>query len=136
MRIKWILILIIGGFLVSLTPNTANACEIDFEITKSKKDIYQVGDTLVVLVKVVLTHRSCPIAMQKTTFKMNGFKVLKSTKWKQIAAMDWERKLMMVVTETKGKGKGKGKGNQLNITAIRECDKDGGFGSLKLEVIQ
>ena len=128
MKFKWILILMIGVFLVSLTPNNAIACEIDFEITKGEKDYYQTGDTLVILVKVLLTHRSCPIGMKKTQFNTKGLKVIKSTQWKQLSAMDWERKLMVIVTETKG--------DKLNLTAIRECDKDGGFGSLKLNVSQ
>jgi len=128
MNFKWILILLLGVFAVSFTPNTANACEIDFKITKGKKDFYKTGDTLVILVKVVLTHRSCPVGMKKTQFNTKGLKVIKSTQWKQLSAMDWERKLMVVVTETEG--------DKLNLTAIRECDKDGGFGSLKLDVHQ
>ena len=126
MRTKWILILIMGIFLVPLTPDKATACEIEFEITKGKKEAYQVGDTLVILVKVVLTHRSCPVALKKTKFKTKGLKVIKSTPWKQLAVMDWERKLMVVVIETDA--------GSLNLTAIRECDKDGGFGSLKLKI--
>jgi len=126
MRTKWILTILLGVFLLSFTPKTANACEIEFEITKGKKESYNIGDTLVVIVKVALTHRSCPVKMKATKFKMKGLKVIKSTQWKQLAANDWERKLMMVVTETKGK--------KLNLTAIRECEKDGGFGTLKLDM--
>ncbi len=120
-----ILIVIIGLFFVSLAPKNVNACEIDIEVTKGKKDAYQTGDTLVLMVKVVLTHRSCPVKMKDTQFNMKGLSVVKSTPWKQTAAMDWERKLMVVVTEKKGK--------KLNLTAVRECEKDGGFGSIKLE---
>ena len=126
MKFRWLLILTLTMFALSLTQNTANACEIEFEITKGKKETYQTGDTLVILVKVALTHRSCPVGMKKTKFNTKGMKVIKSTQWKQLSAMKWERKLMVIVTETKG--------NKLNLTAIRECDKDGGFGSLKLEV--
>ena len=79
-------------------------------------------------VKVVLTHRSCPVKMKETKFNMTGLKVYKSTPWKQTATMDWERKLMVIVTKTK-KGK-------LNLSAVRECEKDGGFGSIKLDVAQ
>jgi len=125
---KRILILLIGVFIFSLTPNKVVACEIEFNIIKGEKDSYKTGDTLVILVEVVLTHRSCPVAMNKTKFNTKGLKVIKSTQWKQLSAMNWERKLMAVVTETTG--------DQLNITSIRECDKDGGFGSLKLEVSQ
>lgn len=128
MKTKWILFLMLGVFFLTLTPNSANACEIEFEVIKGKKETYQTGDTLIVLVKVLLTHRSCPIALKKTKFKMNGLKVIKSTQWKQLSAMDYERKLIIVVGEAKE--------NKLNITAIRECDKDGGFGTLKLEMTQ
>jgi hypothetical protein len=111
-----------------LSPKQTNACEIEFDIVKGKKESYKAGDTLIVLVKVALTHRSCPVKMRETKFKLKGLKVIKSTPWKQKTANDWERKLMIVVTETKGK--------KPNPTAIRECEKDGGFGTLKLNMAQ
>ncbi|RLD49302.1 MAG: hypothetical protein DRI94_11370 [Bacteroidetes bacterium] len=126
MNTKWILILLMGVFFVTFAPKTTKACEIEFEITKGKKDAYQKGDTLIVLVKVALTHRACPVALEKTKFKLKGLKVIKSTKWKQTSANKWNRKLMIVVTDTSG--------GKLNLAAIRECDKDGGFGTLKLDI--
>ncbi len=126
MRTKWILAIFLSVFLSSLIPKNASACEIEFEITTGKKESYNVGDTIVVVVKVALTHRSCPVKLNKTKFKLKGLKVIKSTQWKQLSANKWERKLMIVVTETKGK--------KLNLAAIRECDKDGGFGTLKLNM--
>ena len=126
MNTKWILIAIIGMFIISFIPQTAKACEIEFEVIKGKKEAYQVGDTLVVLVEVVLTHRVCPVKMQKTKFTMKGLKVIKSTPWKQTAANDWERKLMIVVKETDG--------DKVNLSAVRECEKDGGFGSMILKM--
>jgi hypothetical protein len=128
MNIKWILAIMMGVFFIALMPKSAEACEIEIEVTKGKKENYQVGDTLVLLVKVALTHRSCPIKMKETKFNMKGLKVLKSTPWKQKASNDWERKLMVVVKETKG--------GKLNLAAVRECEKDGGFGSIKLDVVQ
>ncbi len=126
MKTKWILMILLGVFFLTYAPNTANACEIEFEITKGKKESYNVGDTIVVVVKVALTHRSCPVKMKATKFKLKGLKVIKSTHWKQLSANDWERKLMIVVTESKGKN--------LNLTVIRECEKDGGFGTLKFDM--
>ena len=124
---KKIFLLISFGFLLSLVnPTISSACEIEFDIVKGKKEYYQTGDTIVILVEVALTHRACPIAMKKTQFKTKGLKVIKSTPWKQLSEMNWERKLMVIVTETGS--------NKLNLTAIRECDKDGGFGSLKLNM--
>ena len=128
MNTKWILAIIMGVFFIALTPKQAEACEIEIEVTKGKKESYQVGDTIVLYVKVTLTHRSCPIKMKETKFNMKGLKVIKSTPWKQTAANDWERKLMTVVKATKD--------GKLNLTAVRECEKDGGFGSIKLDVAQ
>ena len=128
MKTKHILMLVFGLFLFFGTAQKADACDIQFEILKGKKTTYHTGDTLIVKVKVALTHRACPIALQKTQFKLKGIKVIKSTKWKQKATNEWERKLMLVITDTKGKG--------VSLTAIRECDKDGGYGSLKLETVE
>ena len=128
MGTKILITLLLGIFFVMLSPKHTNACEIEFDIVKGKKESYKAGDTLIVLVKVALTHRSCPVKMRETKFKLKGLKVIKSTPWKQKTANDWERKLMIVVTETKGK--------KLNLTAIRECEKDGGFGTLKLNMAQ
>ncbi len=128
MNTKWIIAVVIGIFLISFNSTEANACEIEIEVTKGKKESYQVGDTLVLLVKVALTHRSCPVKMKETKFNMKGLKVMKSTPWKQKGSNDWERKLMVVVKETKD--------GKLNLSAVRECEKDGGFGSIKLDVAQ
>lgn len=128
MKTKWILTFFVGIFFSLMMPQKANACEIEFEIIKGKKDSYKVGDTIVVVVKVALTHRTCPVKLNKTKFKLKGLKVIKSTRWKKLSANDWERKLMIVVTGTKGK--------KLNLSAIRECEKDGGFGTLKLTMAE
>jgi hypothetical protein len=126
MKLKWLLSILFVAFLLAITPQKAEACEIEFEILKGKKEIYNPGDKLIVKVHVALTHRSCPVAIKKTQFKLNGIKVIGATKWKQLSSMDFERKLKIVITEkTK---------NEAIINAIRECDKDGGFGSLKLDI--
>ncbi len=111
---------------VWLMPQDTHACEIEFEILKGKKEVYQVGDTLVVKVKVELTHRTCPVKLKKTKFKMKGIKVIKATGWKKLTSMKYERKLKIVVTASK-------KGKAI-LNAIRECEKDGGFGSFKIPV--
>jgi len=126
MKTKWILVLILGVFFLSLKPVETKACEIEVEIVKGEKEVYNVGDTIIVLVKVSLTHRSCPVAMKKTKFKLNGMKVIKATGWKQLSSMDYERKLKIVVTGAKG--------GKAAINVVRECEKDGGFGSMKIKV--
>jgi len=123
---KWIIVLVIGLFSITFMPNAAKACEIELEVVKGEKEKYQKGDTLVILIKVALTHRSCPIKMKETKFTMKGIKVIKSTPWKQKSANDWERKLMLVVGDTSD--------GKINLTVVRECEKDGGFGTIKLDV--
>jgi len=125
MKQKLLFTILLALTIMLTTSQSAKACEIEFEITKGKKESYKTGDTLVIKVLVKLTHRSCPVAMKKTKFKMNGLKVMKSTSWKETSTNEWERKLLTVVT-AKSKGK-------IILSAIRECEKDGGFGSLKLE---
>lgn len=127
MKTKWFLPILLALFFTSFSHFETKACEIEFEIIKGKKDIYQVGDEIVVKVIVELTHRSCPEALKKTKFKMNGMKVVGSTGWKQITTMIHERKLKIIITGTEG--------NKVTINVIRECEKDGGFGSLKLETV-
>jgi len=127
MKQKLLFTVLLVFSLVFANSYMAKACEIEFEVTKGKKENYKTGDTLVIKVFVKLTHRSCPVAMKKTKFKMKGLKVLKSTPWKETSTNEWERKLMAVVT-AKSNGK-------INIAAVRECEKDGGFGSLKLEAV-
>jgi hypothetical protein len=127
MKTKWFFSLFLVFLLISLIPKEIYACDIEFEILKGKKETYNVGDTIIVKVKVALTHRSCPVALKKTKFKLNGMKVLKATRWKKLSSMDYERKLKIIITGTEG--------NEVTLNAIRECEKDGGFGSLKLETV-
>ncbi len=125
-KTKWLYAFLLGIFLMSFQPQKANACDITFEV-ENQKETYEVGDIIIVKVIVTLTHRACPVALEKTKFTMKGLKVLAATKWKQTSTMVWERKLKMKVTGTSD--------GKLVLNAIRECDKDGGFGSLTLNSI-
>jgi len=127
LSLRFGLILLFGLAFNMFPVHEAKACDIDFEILKGKKDKYEKGDIIIIKVKVKLTHRTCPEAIKKTKFKMNGLKVLGATKWKQLSAMEYERKLKLEVEGTKD--------GKLIFNAVRTCDKDGGFGSLKLEAV-
>jgi len=122
---KTVIFFLIAFLSLSFSVKEVNACEIGFEITDNKKEIYDIGDVIVIKVNVTLTHRSCPIAMKQTKFTMKGLKVIATTEWKQLSTMVWERKLKMKVIGTKD--------GKLVLNAIRNCDKDGGFGSLILQ---
>ena len=124
---KTAIFLMLGLFFFSFSTQEAKACEIEFEIVNGKKATYETGDIIVVKVLVTLTHRVCPEALEKTKFNMNGMKVVGATGWKQVSAMDYERKLKIEIKSNKD--------GKLIFNAIRTCDKDGGFGALKLEGI-
>lgn len=122
---KMLIVLSIGLFFLVFMPQVANACEIEFEIVDNKKDAYSTGDELVIKVTVSLTHKSCPIGMDKTKFTMKGLKILGTTEWKQESSLVWTRKIKVQVTKPEGKS--------VVLNANRVCDKDGGFGSLVLK---
>ena len=112
--------------LLLVVPQVASACDIHVNVIKGEKESYQAGDQFMVLVKVVLTHRACPEAINKTKFKLKGLKVLKATAWKQVSTMEYDRKLIVKVVDDTV--------DSLVLNVIRTCSKDGGFGSLTLAV--
>lgn len=122
---KYLLFIIIG--MAFIIPQKADACEIDFEIIKNEKAVYDTSDVLVVAVTVTLTHRVCPISIQKTQFKTVGVKIAGATKWKQHSRMKYTRKLKVKVTGTQD--------GKLLINGIRTCDREGGSGSLVLKSV-
>jgi hypothetical protein len=126
--LKMFTIIVLGVILSAFQPAQASACEIEFEVVENQKEVYNEGDIIVIKVTVTLTHRSCPIGMDQTKFTMTGLEVLGATDWTQLSTMVWERKVKVKVLKTKN-------GN-LVFNAVRTCDKDGGFGSIKLSAKQ
>jgi hypothetical protein len=115
---------ILFGFLSVLN---LRACEIEFSIDKNKKDIYSVGDELIVRVTVALTHRNCPEGIERTKFNPEGIQILAATPWKEIAASTYERKLKMKITGNKN--------GKVVLKALRTCEKEGGKASLTLKAV-
>ncbi len=118
-------ILLIGFVFLLIPVKQITACDIDFEVVQGEKEVYERGDTVIVHVEVTLTHRTCPVGIKKTKFRMNGLKVIAATSWSQQSTMIWHRKLKIVVKSNED--------GELMLNGIRTCDKDGGFGSLTLE---
>jgi len=116
-----VLVMFMVGLLVP-----ALACEIEFEVSeKSQKEVYNVGDEIIVTVQVSFTHRVCSEGIDLTKFDADGVKVAQATKWREIKPGVWERKLKLEVI---GNHSG-----DLSLTATRTCDKEGGFGSLEFK---
>lgn len=116
-------LLIIG--LLFISANTF-ACDIKFSVDKSsKKDVYELGDIIVIKVEIVLIHRGCPTAIAQTKFDYSGLKVIGATDWKELSPGHFERKLKLKVIEIKTE--------ELILSATRTCNIDGGFGSISLK---
>lgn len=117
-----LVILILGVFLVQ----QAVACEIKFKVLSGEKEVYAIGDEMVVAVKVIYTHKNCPEGITATKFNFTGTKTNGATKWKQTGDGIFERKFKIEITEEKK--------NRHLLNAVRTCDKDGGAGTIKFKV--
>ena len=109
--------------LIMFASANLSACEIEFKILKGEKEKYNKGDQIIVKVTVILTHRNCPEGIDATKFNTKGLKIEKATRWEEKSTGIFERKMMLKVTDNK---------KDINITGIRTCDKEGGFGALVL----
>lgn len=101
-----------------------NACEIHFSIIKGEKAKYSKGDELIIKITVLLTHRNCPEGIESTKFDSKGLSISQATKWKEENSTTYTRKLKLLIKGETGK--------EISISAIRKCEKEGGFGSLVL----
>lgn len=103
----------------------ALACLIEVKADPStKKEHYQAGDEVVVLVVVKKEHRVCRTPMEETTYEPQGLKIVSATDWKETAPGVWKRKMKLKVT---GKPGGK-----LTFSVRRTCTKENSLGTLVL----
>ena len=121
--IKTFIIITFLGFFLS---NSAYSCDIEFSVIKNKKEIYEAGDKVIVKVSVLLTHRNCLEGIEKTDFKTKGLEISKATKWVEVLTGLFERKLMITINGSKD-GKG-------ILSALRTCEKEGGYASLSFKI--
>ena len=110
-------------FTIGITR--VSACEITLEIIENKKEIYSIGDTLVVKVNVIFTHRICPEGIKNTKFQLSGIKVIGAKEWVENSPGVYERELKLLITGTNT--------GKVSISAVRKCEKEGGIGSLTLK---
>lgn len=118
-----LIVLLIG---LAFIANNVNACDITFKVNSGEKEVYQLGDELVVTAKVVFTHKNCPEGIEATKFNFTGTKALGATKWKEVGNGIYERKFKLTIIDEK-------KDRHL-FNAVRTCNKDGGVGTIKFEV--
>jgi hypothetical protein len=110
-------------FLMAM-PVMTKACDITIAVDGIKKEIYESGDIVVVKITVVLKHRNCDVDINETDIKVSGSQIIGTTKWVNTEGKTWERKIKVKILTDKS--------NKAVIAAERNCDKDGGQGSLTL----
>lgn len=118
-------VVITVAILLFATINQIQACDIKFTVQGEQKEIYEIGDEIILTLLVKYTHRVCPEGIKNTQFETQGVKILQGTKWKEFKPGLWGRKLKIEIT---GNEDGK-----VTVSAIRTCEKEGGFGSITLK---
>ena len=111
-------------FLMSLASYHLFACDIRFSLPEnsSKNDVYKVGDEVVVEIQVQFNHRVCPVEIKKTKFTYENLKILGATDWKESKPGLYTRQIKVKIEKLS-----KEKDGQAKISAVRTCDKEGGY---------
>ncbi len=117
-------LLLLSFVFFFLVPVQSKACEIKFEVSGTKKQLYHVGDEVIIKVKVILNHPFCRIGVNETEFDTNGLQILSTTNWQEVNPGIWECKMQLKVTGNKT--------GKLTVKGTRTCSKEGGFGSISL----
>jgi len=118
--------LVIMVFLL-VGHGSVTACEFRFEIEQGKKDKYQVGDKIVVVVTLSHTHRVCHESLSDVRFTSDGLKVIGVMDWVEVSPSLFTRKLQIEILGSKD--------GKATFTAARGCERDGGRGTLTLETV-
>jgi hypothetical protein len=106
--------------------NSTWACEIEIDTHESTKKFYQMNDAFLVTIRVFLTHHNCPEGIKATKYKMEGIKVLGASQWKAESTYLFTRVLKIKIVGVKN--------NQAIFHVIRQCDKEGGYAKLVINV--
>lgn len=115
-----------GTMWALLSSAPLQACEIEVKTKGEQQQVYAEGDVVVLTVNVFLTHRNCPEGIKSTTFQVEGMKIMGATKWRETSPGQFVRLIKVKITAAEG-GKGA-------LHARRTCDKEGGYGVLRLKV--
>ena len=118
----------ISGIILVLLLSIVStmACEIKFATESTSKEVYNVGEVIIMKMTLTLTHRNCPEGLESTKYSYPGFKVLGATQWKEVNPGVYERKFKLEVEKSEN--------GKSTFSAIRSCHKEGGSGSFSVTV--
>lgn len=111
------------SILMTLTTFQLLACDISLSIPKdSIKEVYKAGDEVVIDVQIQFNHRVCPVEIKKTKFTYENLKILGATDWKETKPGYYTRQIKVKIEKISD-----AKDGQAKISAVRTCDKEGGY---------
>lgn len=103
----------------------SHACELKFNISGEKKEVYKAGEEVIIEVIITYTHRKCEIELSDTKFTYEGIKILGATPWKEKAPATYARQVkVLILNDSLENGV---------LSIARKCSKEGVFGSIKLK---
>lgn len=105
-------------------PLLTDACELKFNISGEKKEVYKVGEEVIVEVEIVYTHRTCEIQLSDTKFTYEGMKILGATAWKEKAPNTFSRQIKLTLLDDSLP--------EAKLNIVRKCSKEGAIGSFKI----
>lgn len=114
--------MLVAAMLFAL--GAAWACEITVTNDGEAKEFYSIGDQVILKVTVVLTHRNCREGIDATKFQPEGLVILGATPWKETNRNTYERLIKAEIDSAAE--------NEAILHARRTCNKEGGYGAIKL----
>lgn len=117
----WVVVFLL---ILLAQPLLTDACELKFNISGEKKEVYKVGEEVIVEVEIVYTHRTCEIQLSDTKFTYEGMKILGATAWKEKAPNTFSRQIKLTLLDDSLP--------EAKLNIVRKCSKEGAIGSFKI----
>jgi len=117
----WVVVFLL---ILLAQPLLTDACELKFNISGEKKEVYKVGEEVIVEVEIVYTHRTCEIQLSDTKFTYEGMKILGATAWKEKAPNTFTRQIKLTLLDDSLP--------EAKLNIVRKCSKEGAIGSFKI----
>lgn len=105
------IILIFSLFILSL--NTFGQANIQY--LKGEKTIYNIGDTIQLLIQVKAPEETCIDGMKTTKLFQKGISIISQSEWEEIKKGFWQKEISLVIKGNKNK--------EAILTIFRRNDK-------------
>jgi hypothetical protein len=100
-------------FLFILSLNTFGQSNIQY--LKGEKTIYNIGDTIQLLIQIKAPEETCIDGMKTTKLFQKGISIISQSEWKEIKKGFWQKEISLVIKGNKNK--------EAILTIFRRNDK-------------